>query len=237
MDPHYDIAIVGAYVRNAQEISAAREAFVDAGMAVVFPEDMDDFALEEFDGQESDYVVLTPDSYGTRDRFEQDVFDAIARADVVYCCNPHGSLDRLSAAAAGYAVALGKQLYAAEAVEDGPLRQFLNGTGSAAEVVAALQDGSGYPLDMVQEHSPLPELQRYMTAASSYRDIEEPHILLERMADDVAALADRVAAEDDAVADEAGEHLALFLAGILALANAYDVDLAQAFREREAELF
>lgn len=232
MGTRYAVAIIGAYVRNAREIAAAREAFIDAGMPVVFPEDMDDFALEEFDGAESDYVVVTPDSYGTRDRFEREVFDAVARSDVVYCCNPHGSIDRLSAAAAGYAAALGRKLYAAHPVDDGHLHQFLTGTGPVEEVVAALRDRSAYPLDMVHEHTALPGLQRYMKAAATHD--AEPRILLERIADDASTLAGRV--EDADIAHDMEDHLGAFLARILTLANIYDVDLSRAFREHEAEL-
>lgn len=235
MAERYDVAIIGAYVRNAQEITAAREAFIKAGMAVVFPEDMDDFTLEEFDGTESDYVVVTPDSYGTRDRFEREVFDAVARADVVYCCNPHGSIDRLSAAAAGYAAALDRKIYAAEPIEGGHLHQFIDGTGTAEDVARTLTEGAVYPLDRIQEHSALPDLQRYMKEAATQRRIAEPDALLEQIAEDALTLADQMG-EDVEAASAVEDHLGRFLAHIIALANTYDVDLSRAFREHEAEL-
>ena len=232
------VTICGSFRKHFQGILAAIEEFRQHGVEVLSPKSSPIVNPGE------EFAILHADGDADPKTLEERHLDAISAADAIYLYNPQGYLGASATLELGWALALGKPVYARDRPEDFTLKLFVDRVASPEQVAVAIGESlHDNPLQTISARSPLSVLQHYIHRVVVQRGFadESPRDIMLLMVEEVGELAkalrkyiglkidsekaDRYAAVSDELAD--------VLIYLLDLADSCDIDLYQAFLDKE----
>lgn len=231
------IVISGSFRKHFQDISSLIQEFEELGVQILSPQ-----ASQIMNSQNE--VSDTPDIDNQKTREKQHL-TAIEQADALYLYNDNDSLESSTILELGWALALGKPIYAKESSEDFTLNLFSGKIATPQEVKEDLLSRKECSLNQISSQSSLPTLQKYMHQVTIERgfDDETPTEIMLLMVEEVGELAKALRKQSGLKTDQAKQdaygnlesEIADVFIYILTLCNACNIDLAQAFQDKEEE--
>jgi NTP pyrophosphatase (non-canonical NTP hydrolase) len=231
------VVISGSFRKHYDAICRAIKEFEGIDVRVVSPRH------SKVINPGDDFAVLEADETTCAETLEQQHLNAIRQADALYLCNPGGYLGLASAMEVGWAIALGKPVFSQESCVDTSLRYFVAKPVDPSEVKRQLASGDAQGNALRFDNSSLPGLQslvRHAVLARGFDD-ESPGdkilLMLEEFGELAKAIRKRVGLKIDQAREheyaELREEMADILFYLLDLANTCDIDLLDAFLEKE----
>jgi NTP pyrophosphatase (non-canonical NTP hydrolase) len=232
----HKIVISGSFRRHYDGIKNAIEEFERLGVEVLSPK------ISRIMNPGEPFPILETDDSADPETLERRHLAAIEKADVLYLYNPDGYLGDSAKMELGWALALGKPIFRAAAIEDIALGLFSGKTATPAEVVDMLARYS--TLESVTNRSSIPALQTYVHDMVIRRgfDKEKPQdillLLIEEIGEVAKAMRKHLGLKTDQskkkTHDLEGELADVFIY-LLDLANSLDISLIEAFKKKEEE--
>lgn len=231
------IVISGSFRKHFHGISSLIQEFEKLDVHVLSPQV----------GQVMNPQNEVSDTHGIDDQKtrEKQHLAAIEQADALYLYNENGYLEASMALELGWALALGKPIYAKESSEDFTVNLFSGTVATPQEVKEDLLSQKAYPLEQISSRSSLPTLQQYMHQVTIDRgfDDETPTEVMLLMVEEVGELAKALRKQSGLKTDQAKQdtygnleaEIADVFIYILTLCNTCNIDLAQAFQDKEEE--
>ena len=112
------IVISGSFRKHFDEIMVLIQMFESIGITVLSPK------KSKVIDSRTEFVLLDTDDVDNPKILQQRHLDAIRQADALYICNPHGYTGASTILEMGWALALGKPIYAQEEIQDFTLKLF-----------------------------------------------------------------------------------------------------------------
>jgi NTP pyrophosphatase (non-canonical NTP hydrolase) len=231
------IVISGSFRKHYEAICKAIGEFEGIGIDVLSPRHSR--VVNPGDA----FALLEADETACVETLEREHLDSICQADALYLSNPEGYVGLSSAMELGWALALGKAVFAQEAPADASLRPFVGEPAAPGEVKRRLVSGNAQGKGTRLDNSSLRGLQSLVRQVAAERGFDdETHgdkilLMLEEFGELAKALRKHVGLKiDEARQGEyraVSEEMADMLFYLLDLANACGVDLLTAFREKE----
>lgn len=231
------IVISGSFRKYYDDIREAIKRFESLGIRVLSPEH------SEVVNPGDEFVLLGTDETECPETIEREHLHAILRADALYVYNADGYIGPSSAMEVGWALAAGKPVYTKEPCADAALRYFAGKPATPDEVKTFLISTRGEPTQPLGPESSLRALQRYVRGVVADRGFDRESVqdkvllMLEEFGELAKALRKHVGLKvDEDKAERYAElkhELADVLMYLLDLANTCDVDLFDAFQEKE----
>ena len=233
------IVISGSFRRYYNGIRDAIKQFESLGVEVLSPMHSNVVNPGE------DFVILETDESTCPDKLEREHLKAICRADALYLYNPDGYIGPSSAMEVGWALALRKSVYLKEPCEDATLRYFARETATPEQIRSQLLGKRNGLSNKLDPQSSLGTLQSYVQKVVTERGFagEVPRdkvlLMLEEFGELAKALRKYTGLKIDEDRKERYTEMKYELADILFylldLANTCEIDLFEAFKEKEEE--
>jgi len=233
------IVISGSFRKYYTEIRNTIKEFESLGFQVLSPKH------SNVVNPEGDFVLLESDETTCPEKIEREHLKAIYRADALYLYNPEGYIGPSSAMEMGWALALEKPIYVKDICEDITLRYFTIKTDSLEQIKMQLIEKHTSLYEKLSPQSSLQNLQSYIKHVFIERgfDSETPRdkvlLMLEEFGELAKALRKYVGLKIDKHRKQRYTELKYELADILIylldLSNACNIDLFEAFKEKEHE--
>lgn len=237
MDTPLSVVICGSFRKHLDGINAVGKAFGEVGIEVLSPK------LSNVINPGHEFALLESDDTHDPKILEQRHLDAITKADAIYCYNPEGYLGLSATLELGWALALGKPVFAKEVAQDFTLKLFCAEVATPAEVRAKILAHREQPLASLNPRSSVLELQRVSQALATQRGFhdEKPLEIMLLMVEEVGELAKALRKEiglkfDATTVANIGKvelECADIFIYLLHLANTCKIDLGDAFARKE----
>lgn len=225
------VTISGSFRKFYQQITQAMIVFSDRQISVLSP------AQSKIINPGDEFVVFESDESNDVKTLEDKHLQAIRNSDILYIVNPGGYVGKSAIFEMGYAVALGKPIFATEPIEDQTLVAYVDGITEPNQLVITIMKDK-----LVLPKNPtLQRFQEYILKMVKERgfDKETPKDILVLLTEELGELARAVRKSeglkmaDDTKRSKVEEELTDCFIYLLDLANQYGIDLEQAFREKE----
>jgi NTP pyrophosphatase (non-canonical NTP hydrolase) len=229
------IVVAGSFRKHFAPICAAVYSFRADGFTVLSPEP------SHVVNPKDEFAILDSDVTDDPKLLQQVVLDKIALADALYICNPGGYVGSSATMELGWALALNKPVFTLEQPTDFTLKLFAPTIAKPTEVRAHL-DRFAVGNQRVSQGASLADLQAYIGRVVVERGFGEETpldimlLLVEEVGELAKAIRRHAGIKIDETANEHGrapEELADVLSYVLNLANQLNVDLIEAFRDKE----
>lgn len=233
------IVISGSFRKHIQGIQEKIREFEALGISVLSPK------ASKVINPKEEFAILETDDTAEPKTLEQRHLDAIYESDALYIYNPDGYLGASATMELGWALALGKPVYAKETPQDFTLKLFSGKIASPPNIKKELlEKQNNLPKILNHRHS-LKKLQEHVHKTTLQRGFgdETPADVMLLMVEEVGELAKALRKHASLKIDQNKkesynklEHeLADVFIYLLDLANTCQVDLFEAFREKEYE--
>jgi NTP pyrophosphatase (non-canonical NTP hydrolase) len=233
------IVISGSFRKHYDDIREMIKRFEGLGVRVLSPKHSNVVNPGE------EFVLLETDSSTSPEEVERDHLAAICRADALYLYNNEGYIGCSGAMEMGWALALGKAVYAKEACKDIALSCFIGQVASPEEVKASLLSKANDATPRLAPQSSLSALQAYVRRVVEERGFDDETardkvlLMLEEFGELAKALRKYVGLKIDKNKKDHYSELKNELADVfmylLDLANTCDIDLFAAFEAKERQ--
>lgn len=235
----FKVVISGSFRKYFNGIQKKIEEFEEVGIAVISPKRARVInPLEEF-------VVLETNKITDSKTIEQQHLDAIYEADALYLYDEKGYMGASATMELGWALAIGKPIYAMEESEDFTLKLFCGKVATPAEIKEDLIQRECGLINTICYRSSLAHLQKYIHKGVVQRgfDKETPRDIMLLMVEEVGELAKAVRKYSGLKIDQDKKEkytkieneLADVLIYLLDLSNSCGIDTFKAFQEKEQE--
>lgn len=232
------VVISGSFRQHYEGICDVIRSFEQLGIEVLSPKSSNMLNPDE------EFVFLETDETRCPIELEQRHLDAICKADALYLFNPDGYVGLSSGMEVGWAFALRIPVYAKEECVDMAFRHFVQRVLCPADVKTDIQDRRNNIIaDTLNGLLSLRFLQSYVQRTAALRGFggETPHDKLLLMLEEFGELArsfrksiglkiDKNRKQDYT---ELKQELADILFYLLDISNSCDIDLHDAFQEKE----
>lgn len=233
------VVISGSFRKYYDGIRETITRFENLGVKILSPRHSDVVNPGE------DFVLLESDGNACPEGIEREHLDAIRRADALYLYNEEGYIGPSSAMELGWALALGKPIYAKETCKDAAVRHFAGKAATPDEVKTDLLERGSAGGRTPNRQASLEALQSYVRKVGAERgfDSETPRdkvlLMLEEFGELAKALRKYIGLKIDEDRQEHYTELKYELADVLIylidLANTCGIDLFDAFQEKERQ--
>jgi len=231
------IVISGSFRKCYEDICRALKRFESLGIRVLSPQHSD------IVNPGDDFVLLETDKSECPQEIEREHLNAILRADALYLYNADGYVGPSSAMEMGWALAFGRPVYTKEACVDTALKCFVGKPATPEEVKTLLLERKDEVAHALGPESSLRALQGYVRKVLAARGFahesaqDKVLLMLEEFGELAKALRKHVGLKIDKDKAECYAELKYELADVLMylldLANTCDIDLSDAFKEKE----
>lgn len=235
----FKIVISGSFRKHYSEIKDVIRRFDSLDVEVLSPRHSNIVDPEE------DFVLLETDKIASPEALERAHLNEISNADALYLYNPEGYIGPSSAMELGWALSLGKPIFAKETCNDTTLKNFVKKIDKIEDITYKLSSRRNSCTNMVSPQSTLNILQRYVKQVSAQRgfDNETPRdkvlLMLEEFGELAKAMRKYIGLKIDKDKRESYTELkhefADILFYLLDLSNACGIDLFHSFQEKEME--
>jgi NTP pyrophosphatase (non-canonical NTP hydrolase)/nucleoside 2-deoxyribosyltransferase len=226
------VTVSGSFRRHWDAVTRAIHAFEALGVEVVSPKST------EREREEDEFVYLKGEK-GSAEEIERNHLHAIASSDALYVASPDGSVGPSTALEIGYALALNVPIWSTNPLRDVPHR-FMVPVLSEREVFDQLKKNeTRIAIPLIDR---LNYLQEYYVEQSRKRgfDRETPEQVFVLLVEEIGELAKAIRAmiglsvqSDDSTRKSVKLELADCFIYLLHMANQLDINLYDAFREKE----
>jgi nucleoside 2-deoxyribosyltransferase len=127
-EPQLSVVISGSFRKHFSGIQSTLTAFEEVGIKVLSPHR----AKVVNPGEE--FAILESDDTSDPETLQQRHFDAITAADALYVFNPEGYVGASATMELGWALALGKPVFAKEVAADFTLKLFCKNVLTPAQI-------------------------------------------------------------------------------------------------------
>lgn len=233
------IVISGSFRKHFQGISSLIQEFEGLDIQVLSPQ------ASQITNPKDEFVILETDDTNDPKTLQERHLTAIEQADALYLYNKNSYLGASATLELGWALALGKPIYAKESSEDFTLNLCSGKIATPQEVKEDLLSRKEYSLNQISSQSSLSTLQKYMHQVTIDRgfDDETPTEIMLLMVEEIGELAKALRKQSGLKTDQAKQdaygnletEIADVFIYLLSLCNACNIDLAQAFKDKEGE--
>ena len=192
---------------------------------------------------DDEFIILEADESICPEILEREHLKAISQASALYLCNVGGYIGPASAMELGWARAMGKMVFVKESCEDVTLRHFTGEQATPEQVKELILEGQDSCADNLTPNSSLKLLQSYVKSKVTKRgfDTETTRdkllLMVEEFGELASALRKHVGLKVDknkvVLNDDVKFELADILFYLLDLSETCDIDLLEAFIEKE----
>lgn len=235
----FKVVISGSFRKHFEGIQEKIEEFEKAGIVVLSPK------KAKVVNPTEEFAILETDKTTDPKTLEQQHLDAIYEADVLYLYNEKGYIGASATMELGWALALGKPIYAKEEGEDFTLKLYCGKIATPKEIKKDLVQRECCLVDTICYRSPLAHLQEYIHKGVVQRgfDKETPRDIMLLMVEEVGELAKALRKYSGLKIDQdkkekytkVESELADVFIYLLDLANSCGINLFKAFQEKEQE--
>ena len=233
--PEISASISGSFKRDLAEIQEKIHQFQQKGVKVLSPKPSKAVSLQ------GEFVRLQEDK-GTPGEIESRHLEAISRSDFLYVVNPGGYIGRSVAFEIGYALSKSIPVYSLEEPEDVAISSFVK-PKKPIETIKREVSVNRHKI-YGRKHLTLKEIQDYVHSMTKIRGFERETIehamllLVEEVGELAKATRNLLGLKSSRQRDlrkNVKEELADCLIYLFDIANLADVDLEDAFREKERQ--
>lgn len=231
------IVISGSFRKHYNGIKNLIEQFESIGIDVLSPN------TSKIINPKDQFVILESDTTLNPQDLEQKHLDLISEADALYVYNPNGYVGLSTSMEIGWAISKGKTIYSHEESKDYTLKLFSGKIATPIEIKKELLSKSF--IDNININSSLMDLQHYIHNVVNERgfDDETSQDIMLLMVEEVGELAKSIRKSVGLKIDKnkignytnVKEELADVLIYLLDLANSFDINIYDAFIEKERE--
>jgi len=233
------IVISGSFRKHYSDIRDIIRKFENLDIQVLSPQHSNVVDPEE------DFVLLETDKFNCPETLERAHLNEISKADALYLYNPEGYIGPSSAMELGWALSLGKPIFAREICKDSTLKHFVKKIDKLEEIASEFIARRNSPINMLSPQSSLNILQNYVKQVAAQRgfDNETPRdkvlLMLEEFGELAKAMRKYIGLKMDKDKSQSYTELkhefADILFYLLDLSNACGIDLFHSFQEKEME--
>jgi len=233
------IVISGSFRKHYNDIRDAIKRFENLNIQVLSPQHSNVLNPDE------DFVLLETDKIACPETLERAHLNEISNADALYLYNPEGYIGPASAMELGWAISLGKPIFAMEICKDATLKHFVKKIDKLEEISSGIIARRGSSIDMLNPQSSLNIIQHYVKQVTAQRgfDNETPRDKVLLMLEEFGELAKamrkytglKINKDKCQSYTELKREFADILFYLLDLSNACGIDLFNSFQEKEIE--
>lgn len=231
------IVVSGSFRKHFKAITEKIREMEKLGIKVLSPK------VSKVVNPEDEFVVLETDNTTDPKILEQYHLNAIYKADALYIYNPNGYIGASTTMELGWAMALGKPIYVKEVVEDFTLKLFCENVVTPQELKDELFNKQNCLINTVEDRASITMLQEYIYNMAIRRGFnnETPKDIMLLMVEEIGELAKALRKYIGLKVDQEKNHtythikyeLADIFIYLLSLANACNIDLFKAFKDKE----
>lgn len=233
------IVISGSFRKHYSDIKDVIRKFESLDIQVLSPQHSNIVDPEE------DFVLLETDKITCPETLERAHLNEISNADALYLYNPEGYIGPSSAMELGWALSLGKPIFARKICKDTTLKYFVKKIDKIEDITSEFVSQRKSFTNMLSPQSPLNILQRYVKQVTAQRgfDNETPRdkvlLMLEEFGELAKAMRKYIGLKMDKDKRQSYTELkhefADILFYLLDLSNSCEIDLFHSFQEKEME--
>ena len=231
------VVISGSFRKHYDCIRDMIRRFEGLGVQVLSPKH------SEIVNPDDEFIILEADESISPMTLERDHLKAISQAGALYLCNVEGYIGPASAMELGWARAMGKMVFVKEPCEDVTLQHFTGEQATPEQVKELILKGQGSCTENLAPNSSLRLLQAYVKSKVAKRGFntettrDKLLLMVEEFGELASALRKHVGLKVDKnkieLNDDVKFELADILFYLLDLSETCDIDLFEAFIEKE----
>ena len=231
------IVISGSFRKHYDYIREMIQQFEGLGIRVLAPKH------SEILNPDDEFIILETDESICPKTLECEHLNAISQACALYLCNVGGYIGPASAMELGWAQAFGKTVFVKEPCDDVTMRHFIWKQATPEQVKKLMLEERGTWTDDLNPHSSLRVLQTYVKHKAVKRGFSKETtrdkllLMLEEFGELASAIRKHMGLKVDKkkakLHDDVKLELADILFYLLDLSETCDIDLFEAFLEKE----